>query len=119
MIRILTINILSFALAIPAVGEEVFIAIDATAPTPEMVSTHATETLVRDFSVVVKKSSGDRIRGDDNAYGIIYCDWKTPIRTTCEGTLDLQEGLYKVVATHTMEQSLSRAEVGVCSEDKG
>ena len=100
MIRALAVSIFSFSLALPVLAEEIFITLDAMAPTPQAVSADATDTNVRDFSVVIRKSNGERIRGDDDSYGIIYCDWKSPRRTTCEGTLDLPQGLYKVVATH-------------------
>ena len=97
---ILAITFAVFALSLPALGEEIYIHLEAAAPTPQMVSSNATETQVRDISVVVKKSNGDRIRRDDDAYGMIWCEWRTPIRSTCEGSLELANGLYKIVATH-------------------
>lgn len=100
MTHILAITFAVFALSLPALGEQIYVHIDVVAPTPQMVASNAKETQVRDISVVIRKSDGDRIRRDDDSYGMIWCEWRTPIRSTCEGSFELANGLYKIVATH-------------------
>ena len=103
MTRILAISIFTFGMALHALGEEVSITIDATGPTPDMVSPYATRTAVDRFSVVVKTSRGRPIRRDDRAYGMIYCDSQSSLRATCSETLYLPPGLYKILVTHNGE----------------
>ena len=103
MTRILAISIFTFAMALQALGEEISITIDATGPTPDMVSPYALRTAVDSFSVVVKTSRGRPIRRDDHAYGMIYCDSQSSLRATCNETLYLPPGLYKILVTHNGE----------------
>ena len=101
MLRQLPIGILaSLALALPATAEEVFVAIDITAPTPQMVSPDATETHVRSVSIVVMDSRDRAIRGDDDTYGLVDCDQRSWTRQTCSTTVNLPPGVYKILATH-------------------
>ena len=78
MTHILAITFAVFALSLPALGEQIYVHIDVVAPTPQMVASNAKETQVRDISVVIRKSDGDRIRRDDDSYGMIWCEWRTP-----------------------------------------